>query len=204
MLSKKFWGGVAAIATVIGLFLSNEVFKATVGSNNSEGNTNIAGNGNITIFLNDFKGGLTSQLSSESKQKQDLADQINTIINKILEASGETNPKEKNATAMKLGKDLGTVIQNAPISKYQLISTEFTLARGVAHFLPGSQTTLAYTNRVTSGPPIPGIFIKVNGKSIIMRSGDQYKIDDDNSECTLILHQINEDFKEATFSYKCG
>lgn len=102
-----------------------------------------------------------------------------------------------------IGEKLGDVKQKAPISKYHLKGTEFTLARGVTYFLPGGQITLVYTNKAPSGIGNP-ILIKINGKSRAMKTGDHYKIKDGISKCSLILLQITEDYKEVTFSYLCS
>lgn len=88
-------------------------------------------------------------------------------------------------------------------STYQLKETEFTLARGVTHFLPGGENTLVYVKKAPSGTGNP-ILIKVNGISRAMKSGDHYKIKDGNSECSLIVLQIIEDFKKVSFSYLCS
>ena len=90
-----------------------------------------------------------------------------------------------------------------PGSTYHLKEKEFTLARGVTHFLPGGQNTLVYMKKAPSGTGNP-ILIKVNGTSRAMKTGDHYKIKDGSSECSLILLQVTEDYEEVSFSYLCS
>lgn len=220
LLSYKLWGGVGAIAAVISLYFvavsdpgnsgdtsisdvkESSIIQKVEGSNITQNRT-----GNITIFQNNFGDSLNSKLADESEQKRILAKRIIDIINKTIVAADSSNLDEKSNSAKMLGEELGAVIQKAPISKYQLEGTEFTLRVGVAHFLPGGQNTLVYSGRATSGPPGPRILIKVNGKSKAMTTGDHYIIQDrlqaGVSECSLILHEITEDYKQVTFSYIC-
>ena len=95
------------------------------------------------------------------------------------------------------------LLSNFSESTYQLKGTEFTLARGDTHFLPGGKNTLVYMKKAPSGTGNP-ILIKVNGTSRAMKTGDHFKIKDGNPECSLILLRINDNYKEVSFSYLCS
>lgn len=93
VLSYKFWGGIGAIAAAIGVFFSMNSGSENIDINlrNNGNSTVIAGSssyaqgesniiqgttGNITIFQNDFKIGLSSQLTDDSGQRKLLAEKI--------------------------------------------------------------------------------------------------------------------------------
>ena len=101
-----------------------------------------------------------------------------------------------------LGRSLGMIIDDAPMSSYQLTSGEFTLRPGKAYFLPGGGNSLAVVGPFGADRP-DSIYVRRNGRKVPMSIGSVRIFKIDGRTCTLMLHALAQNYASATFSFGC-
>lgn len=156
---------------------------------------------NVFLFNNEFKVEVMRATTEAATPKKQFRDKVLGVIEALVSglAAGEIGETE----LQNLGKSLGTIIDDAPISSYQLTSGEFTLRPGTAYFLPGGGNSLAVVGPY--GPERPdAIYVRRNGRKVPMSIGSVRIFKIDGQTCTLMLHDLAQNYASATFSFSCG
>lgn len=133
--------------------------------------------------------------------KKQLRDKVLGVIEALVSGLAAGNLGENEL--QDLGKSLGTIIDDAPISKYQLTSGEFTLRPGKAYFLPGGGNSLAVVGPYGGERP-DAIYVRRNGRKVPMSVGSVRIFKTGGRTCTLMLHDVAQNYASATFSYSCN
>jgi hypothetical protein len=133
--------------------------------------------------------------------KKQFRDKVLGIIEELVGALAAGDLGESQIQS--LGKSLGAIIEDAPISKYQLTSREFTLRPGTAYFLPKGAHTLAVVGPHGAERP-DAIYVRRNGRKVAMSVGSVRIFKQDGETCTLMLHDLAQNYATATFSFSCG
>ena len=156
--------------------------------------------GNVFLFNNEFKLEVMRATNEAATPKKQFRDKVLGVIESLVSglAAGELGQEE----LQKLGKSLGTIIDDAPISSYQLTDGEFTLRPGTAYFLPGGGNSLAVVGPYGAERP-DAIYVRRNGRKVPMGIGSVRIFKVDGRSCTLMLHDVAQNYASATFSFKC-
>lgn len=156
---------------------------------------------NIFLFNNEFKLGVMRATDQAPTIKKQFRDKVLGIIEELVGALAAGDLGESQIQS--LGKSLGAIIEDAPISKYQLTSREFTLRPGTAYFLPKGGHTLAVVGPYGAERP-DAIYVRRNGRKVAMSVGSVRIFKQDGETCTLMLHDLAQNYATATFSFSCG
>jgi hypothetical protein len=168
--------------------------------------TGAAGSGgpetrNVFHFNNEFKLEVMRATTESAGAKKDFRDKVLGIIEALV--SGLATGDLGESQIQGLGQSLGALIEDVPISKYQLTSREFTLRPGTAHFLPGGGHSLAVLEPYGSERP-DTIYVRRDGRKVPMSIGSVRVFKQPGRACTLILHDLAQNYATATFSFSCG
>lgn len=155
---------------------------------------------NIFLFSNEFKVGVMRATAQAPTIKQHFRDRVLDVIESLV--SGLAGGKLEESQIQSLGKSLGAIIENAPISKYQLTNSEFTLRPGTAHFLPEGGHSLAVLGPYGVERP-DTIYVRRDGRKVPMSIGSVRVFNRGARTCALILHDLAQNYATATFSYSC-
>jgi hypothetical protein len=156
---------------------------------------------NVVLYNNAFRVEVIRATDEASAAKQQLRDQILNVLDGLL---GDTSaPSLSSERARTLGQQLGTVLDAAPISPYQLQAREFTLKPGTAYFLPGGDDSFTYVGPARDGAANT-ITIRRNGRESAMPVGGVRLFRHGQETCRLLLHEVAADSSTATFSYSCN
>lgn len=152
---------------------------------------------NVVLYNNAFRVEVVRATDEASPAKQQLRDEILTVLDGLV--GGRSLSSEQART---LGQQLGTILDAAPISPYQLQGTEFTLKPGTAYFLPKGNDSFTYVGPAKDSAPNT-ITVRRNGRETAMAVGALKLFRQGEDTCRLLLHEVKSDFSAATFSYAC-
>jgi hypothetical protein len=155
---------------------------------------------NFVLYNNAFRVEVVRATEDASAAKKQLRDQILNIIDGLVGEAGKRSLSPEEART--LGQQLGTVLDAAPISPYQLQAREFTLKPGTAYFLPGGGDSFTYVGPAKDGRANT-ITVRRNGRESAMPVGAVRLFRQGQETCRLLLHEIAADSSTATFSYAC-
>ena len=124
-----------------------------------------------------------------------------TVLDGLVGEVGARSLSDEQART--LGRRLGTILDAAPISPYQLQAREFTLKPGTAYFLPGGADSFTYVGAAKDGAAHT-ITVRRNGRESAMPVGAIRLFRQGPENCRLLLHEVAADFSTATFSYSCA
>jgi hypothetical protein len=155
---------------------------------------------NTYLYNNAFRVEVVRRTGDAPVPNRELRDKVLAVIGDLVAAldRGEAAPE----SLQHLGQTLGSIIEQTPISEYQLTTRQFTLAPGVAYFLPGGANSFAYLGPAVEDDP-GAVTVMRNGRRVSMRIGSVRIFTQDNQTCRLVLHELAEDYSAATFSYTC-
>jgi len=155
---------------------------------------------NTYLYNNEFRVEVVRRTGDAPVPNRELRDKVLKVIEDLVATldRGEASP----GSFQDLGKTLGSIIEETPISQYQLTTRQFTLAPGTAYFLPGGANAFAYLGPAAEDDP-GTITVMRNGRRVNMRIGSVRVFTQDNQTCRLVLHEIAEHHAAATFSYTC-
>lgn len=155
---------------------------------------------NTYLYSNEFRVEVVRRTGDAPVANQELRDKVLEVIEDLVTTldRGEASP----GSFQDLGRTLGSIIEETPISQYQLTTRQFTLAPGAAYFLPGGANSFAYLGTAEEDDP-GGITVMRNGRRVSMRIGSVRVFTQGDQTCRLVLHEIAEDHASATFSYTC-
>ena len=156
---------------------------------------------NVVLYNNAFRVEVVRATDEASAAKQHLRDEILKVFDGLIGEVGARSPSHEQARA--LGQKLGTILEEAPISPYRLQTREFTLAPGIAYFLPGGDDSFTYLGPAKDRAAHT-ILIRRNGRESAMPIGGVRMFRHGEKSCRLLLHEVGADFNAATFSYTCG
>ncbi len=179
--------------------------SAASGSREPSGNGATGSGGpearNVFLFNNEFKLEVMRATTRAPTIKKQFRDKVLGVIEALVDALAAGDLGESQFQS--LGKSLGAIIDDAPISKYQLASREFTLRPGTAYFLPRGGHSLAVVGPYGAERP-DAIYVRRNGRKVVMSVGSVRIFKQDGQTCTLILHDLARNYASATFSFSCG
>src|SRR5512144_909917 len=155
---------------------------------------------NLVLYNNAFRVKVVRATDEASAAKRQLRDEILTIFDGRVGELGTRSLSHEHART--LGQQLGTILDAAPISPYQLQAREFTLKPGTAYFLPGGDDSFAYVGPAKDGAA-NSITIRRNGRESEMPVGGVRLFRRGSESCRLLLHEVATDSSTATFSYSC-
>jgi hypothetical protein len=155
---------------------------------------------NTYLYNNEFRVEVVRRTGDAPVANRELRDKVLAVIGDLVATLDreEASP----GSLQDLGQTLGSIIEETPISQYQLTSRQFTLAPGTAYFLPGGANSFAYLGPAAEDDP-GVIAVMRNGRRVNMRIGSVRVFTQDNQACRLVLHEIAENQNAATFSYTC-
>ena len=155
---------------------------------------------NTYLFNNEFRVEVVRRTDDAPMVNRELRDKVLAVIEDLVVAldRGQAAPE----SLQRLGQTLGSIIEQTPISQYQLTARQFTLAPGAAYFLPGGANSFAYLGPAAEDDP-GVVTVMRNGRRVSMRIGSVRVFTQGDQTCRLVLHQIAEDYAAATFSYIC-
>lgn len=154
----------------------------------------------VNVFYNEFRLATMRSTDALPESKREHRDRVLDVIHDVLNAADDqqTGPDAPDD----LGERLGTIIETAPLSRYQLTSREFTLEPGTAYFLPGGNDAVALVGPRDMNDP-NSVYVRRNGRKTPMNVGSVWHFKQEDEECRLVLHEVAENFTSATFSYGC-
>jgi hypothetical protein len=155
---------------------------------------------NLVLYNNAFRIEVVRATDEASAAKRQLRDDILTVLDGLVGEVGARSLSPEQART--LGQQLGTILDSAPISPYQLRAREFTLEPGTAYFLPGGDDSFTYVGPAKDGTAHT-IAIRRNGRESAMPVGAVRLFRHGTENCRLLLHEVAADFSAATFSYAC-
>ena len=155
----------------------------------------------VVLYNNAFRVEVVRATDEASAAKQQFRDEILEVLDRLVGAAGARSLSHEQARA--LGQKLGTILEEATISPYQLQGREFTLQPGTAYFLPGGEDSFTYVGPAKDGAART-ITIRRNGRESAMPIGGVRSFRQGEESCRLLLHEVAADFATATFSYACG
>jgi hypothetical protein len=155
---------------------------------------------NLVLYNNAFRVEVVRATDEASAAKRQLRDEILTIFDGLVGDLGTRSLSHEHART--LGQQLGTILDSAPISPYQLQAREFTLKPGTAYFLPGGDDSFAYVGPAKDGAGHT-VTVRRNGRESAMAVGAVRLFRRGRESCTLLLHELAADSSAATFSYDC-
>jgi hypothetical protein len=155
---------------------------------------------NTYLYNNEFRVEVVRRTGDTPVANRELRDKVLAVIGDLVATLDreEASPR----SLQDLGQTLGSIIEQTPISQYQLATRQFTLAPGAAYFLPGGANSFAYLGPSAEDDP-GAITVMRNGRRVSMRIGSVRVFTQDNQTCRLVLHEIAEHQAAATFSYTC-
>jgi hypothetical protein len=157
---------------------------------------------NLVLYKNDFRVEVVRATDEASSAKQQLRDDILSVLDGLVGKQGmpELSPDDARA----LGQRLGEILDAAPLSTYQLQAHEFVLKPGTAFFLPGGDNSISFVGAATGEHAgETAITILRNGRESTMRIGTVRAFRQGAEDCRLVLHEVAADYSAATFSYGC-
>lgn len=192
-----------AISRAINTTINIQPSPDSPSENNSEQRGDGSGGSeqsNVFLFSNEFKVEVMRATDEAAMPKKQFRDKVLGVIEALVSglAAGELGEDE----LQKLGRSLGTIIDDAPISEYQLTGGEFTLRPGTAYFLPGGGNSLAVVGPYGAERP-DAIYVRRNGRKVPMSIGSVRIFKIDGRPCTLMLHDVAQNYASATFSFSC-
>jgi hypothetical protein len=155
---------------------------------------------NVVLYNNAFRVEVVRATEEASAARQQLRDQILNVIDGLVGEAGKRSLSPEEART--LGQQLGTVLDAAPISPYQLQAREFTLKPGTAYFLPGGDDSFTYVGPTKDGGANT-ITVRRNGRESALPVGGVLLFRQGQVTCRLLLHEVAADASTATFSYSC-
>ncbi|MGF1639445.1 MAG: hypothetical protein ACFCUO_00690 [Rhodospirillales bacterium] len=156
---------------------------------------------NTYLYNNAFRVEVVRRTGDVPAANRELRDKLLAVIEDLV---GELDRDRAAPHALqRLGERLGAIIEETPVSAYQLTGRQFTLAPGAAYFLPGGSNSLAYLGPATDGDP-DEIAVMRDGRRVSMRIGSIRVFTQGDRTCRLVLHALARDRATATFSYTCG
>jgi hypothetical protein len=155
---------------------------------------------NTYLYNNEFRVEVVRRTGDAPVANRELRDKVLAVIGDLVATLDreEASP----GSLQNLGQTLGSIIEETPISQYQLTSRQFTLAPGAAYFLPGGANSFAYLGPAAEDDP-GSIAVMRNGRRVNMRIGSVRVFTQGDQTCRLVLHEIAADRAAATFSYTC-
>lgn len=156
---------------------------------------------NLVLYNNAFRVEVVRATDEASATKRQVRDQILTVLDGLVGQVGARSLSDEQART--LGRRLGTILDEVPISPYRLESREFTLKPGTAYFLPGGDDSLTYVGPAKDGAAHT-ITVRRNGRESAMPVGATRQFRRGSESCRLLLHEVAADFSTATFSYSCS
>lgn len=155
---------------------------------------------NVVLYNNAFRVEVVRATDEAPPANQQLRDDILKVLDGLVgEVGGRSLSAEQART---LGQQLGTILDAAPISPYQLQTREFTLKPGTAYLLPGGDDSFTYVGQAKDGGANT-ITVRRNGRESAMPVGGVRLFRRGSENCRLLLHEIAADSSAATFSYSC-
>lgn len=156
---------------------------------------------NTYLFNNEFRVEVVRRTGDVPMPNRQLRDKVLAVIEDLVATLDHDGAAP--GSLQHLGQTLGSIIEETPISQYQLTAPQFTLEPGTAYFLPGGANSFAYLGPAVEDDP-DAITVMRNGRRVSMRIGSVRVFTQDNNQtCRLVLHEIAEDPAAATFSYTC-
>jgi hypothetical protein len=155
---------------------------------------------NLVLYNNAFRVEVVRATEEASAAKQQLRDQILNVIDGLVGEAGKRSLSPEEART--LDQQLGSVLDAAPISPYQLQAREFTLKPGTAYFLPSGDDSFTYVGPAKDGGANT-ITVRRNGRESAMPVGGVRLFRQGQETCRLLLHEVAADASTATFSYSC-
>jgi len=155
---------------------------------------------NTYLYNNEFRVEVVRRTGDAPVPNRELRDKVLAVIEDLV---ATLNLEEASPGSLQdLGQTLGSIIEETPISQYQLTTRQFTLAPDTAYFLPGGANSFAYLGPAAEDDP-GAITVMRNGRRVSMRIGSVRIFTQGDQTCRLVLHEIAEDRAAATFSYTC-
>ncbi len=193
-----------AISRAINTTINIQPSSNSASANSSEAGAAGAGDAeprNVFHFNNEFKVEVMRATTQSPTPKKQFRDKVLGVIEALVGglATGELGESELQT----LGKSLGAIIDDAPMSSYQLTGGEFTLRPGKAYFLPGGGNSLAVVGPYGAERP-DAIYVRRNGRKVPMSIGSVRIFKIDGRTCTLMLHHLAQNYASATFSFACS
>jgi hypothetical protein len=155
---------------------------------------------NFVLYNNAFRVEVVRATEDASAAKKQLRDQILNVIDGLVGEAGKRSLSPEEART--LGQQLGSVLDAAPISPYQLQAREFTLKPGTAYFLPSGDDSFTYVGPAKDGGANT-ITVRRNGRESALPVGGVLLFRQGQVTCRLLLHEVAADASTATFSYSC-
>ncbi len=155
---------------------------------------------NTYLYNNEFRVEVIRRTDDSPIPNQELRDKLLLVIEGLVAALDRDEALP--GALQDLGQTLGSIIEETPISGYQLTARQFTLEPGTAYFLPGGANSFAYLGTAAEDDP-GSITVMRNGRRVSMRIGSIRIFAQGDQTCRLVLHEIAENHAAATFSYVC-
>ncbi len=156
---------------------------------------------NLVLYNNAFRVEVVRATDDASPAKRQVRDQILSVLDGLVDEVGTRSLSDEQART--LGRQLGTILDAAPISPYRLQAREFTLQPGTAYFLPERDDSFTFVGPAKDGAAHT-ITVRRNGRESTMTVGAVKLFRKGARTCRLLLHEVAADISAATFSYACG
>ena len=155
---------------------------------------------NTYLYNNEFRVEVVRRTGDAPEANRELRDKVLAVIGDLVAALDRDQAAP--GSLQDLGQTLGSIIEETPISQYQLTTRQFTLAPGAAFFLPGGANSFAYLGPSSAEDP-GAVTVMRNGRRVSMRIGSVRIFTQGDQTCHLVLHELAEKHAAATFSYTC-
>ncbi len=146
----------------------------------------------VTTFNLQIDGNLQTQ---RDENVRELVGQLETLIEQLI-ARGDIQLNDDGAAELASG--ITEIAANAPLAKYVISDSPFTLTSGTTHLLKDGRLTLGLQGFHQSGP-----MLVLNGKQIRPRAGETVVFDFEGQQCRLIINRIDRREKSGDFTLLC-
>jgi hypothetical protein len=164
------------------------------------GDATVNASRNVYLFSQAFRPKLVSDTEDFSPDKKEIRDRILNVIERLVTVISQ--PTIGETDIRRLADEMASIMSDINISPYHLIGDQFTLEPGTAYYLPGGTNALAFIGPADD-KEADGIFIRRNGRKVVMKVGSVRTFSQQEQPCRLVLHEVAERFVSATFSYTC-
>jgi flagellar basal body-associated protein FliL len=155
---------------------------------------------NVVLYNTTFRLEVVRATDTASDTTRQVRDDILSVLDELVGAENARALSPEQARA--LGRRLGSILDEAPISPYRLRGREFTLRPGTAYYVPGGDDSIAFVGPAGDGAA-NAIAIRRNGRESTMAVGAVREFRQGAESCRLLLHEVTADFSAAMFSYTC-
>ena len=155
---------------------------------------------NILLYNRVFRVELVRATDDAPAPTQRLRDDLLEVLDGLV---ADVEARRLSAEqARSLGRRLGAILEEAPISAYQLHGRECTLRPGAAWLLPGGDDSITFVGPARDDEP-NAVSIRRNGRESTMTVGAVREFRRGSETCRLLLHEVAADASAATFSWSC-